>query len=111
MAFSPPSLHLIATASADCVAKLWRARDGKLIAELQEHTSEVTSVAFGGAEEGSDVATGLIYRTISLWATATGQHQAVLEGHDDAVTSVRFSPDGRSVRESEYIDRNIRRNK
>ena len=36
-------------------------------------------------------------QTIKLWDVATGKEQATLKGHTDAVYSVAFSPDGKTL--------------
>jgi WD40 repeat protein len=34
-------------------------------------------------------------RTVIIWETATGKSKKTLKGHDQTVTSLAFSPDGR----------------
>ena len=36
-------------------------------------------------------------KTIKLWDVATGKEQATLKGHTDMVSSVAFSPDGKTL--------------
>ena len=105
MAFSPAALQLIATASDDCPARLWRP-SGDTIAEVQGHNNAVLIVAFGGVQ-GSVVATGSCDHTVGTWATATGQQQAVLKGHDDTLTSVRFISDSHLVRDGICVVSNM----
>ena len=66
-----------------------------MLATLEGHTGQVTSVAF--SPDGNTVLTGSIDRTARLWETASGKLLATLEGHTGQVTSVAFSPDGKTV--------------
>ena len=44
-----------------------------------------------------DAGLGELDKTIKLWDVATGKEQATLKGHTDAVHSVAFSPDGKTL--------------
>src|SRR5215471_17229623 len=45
--------------------------------------------------DGKTVAVGLQDSTVKLWNMATGEAQATLKGHTDAVWTVAFSPSGK----------------
>ncbi|THU76038.1 hypothetical protein K435DRAFT_879809, partial [Dendrothele bispora CBS 962.96] len=53
--------------------------------------SHDNAVAF--SPDGSRLASGLS-KTVRIWNTATGQEEAIMEGHTGEVWSVAFSPDG-----------------
>jgi WD40 repeat protein len=87
-----PSGRLVATASNE-VVRLWRVRDGRLLATLAGHTGAVLDVAF--SPNGARVASGADRsdRTARIWKI-DGSPVAVLR-HRGPVVDVEFSPDGR----------------
>jgi len=73
-------------------------------ATLKGHTGAVSSVAFSpdgktlaSAGNGFDAHNRPIPGEIKLWDTVNGQERATLKGHKDFVTSVAFSPDGKTL--------------
>jgi WD40 repeat protein len=107
MSFSPDSKTL-ATGSDDKTIKLWNLATGKEIQTLNGHQSDITSVSF--SPDGKTLATGSDDKTIKLWNLATGKEIRTFQKHlqsarsvasspDDgkAVTSVSFSPDGKTL--------------
>jgi WD40 repeat protein len=101
--FSPDS-QFVASGSSDRSVRVWDL-SGNQIAELKGHQGPVWSVCF--SPDGRFLATGSRDRTAQLWklsplnkggqgGNASGnQMMTILTGHQDAVTSVCFSPDGR----------------
>lgn len=65
---------------------------GRVIAELEEHTGEVTAVAYSA--DGTILALGSNNGTVRLWEVETGRLRAILSGGMGAVTDVKFSPNG-----------------
>jgi WD40 repeat protein len=85
--------------------RLWDVQTDKAAAILKGPLGFYLSVAFspdgklvaagGGVARGSG-ATGNP-GLVELWDTQTGGHLATLEGHPDVVSSVAFSPDGKTL--------------
>ena len=55
----------ILTGSFDKTAKIWDAYNGDLIADLDEHTAEISACQFNYA--GTQVVTASIDKTVKLW--------------------------------------------
>jgi len=87
--------------------KVWEVQSGRELLSFKGHTQAVTSVAFSadgkrlasgsvGAEfEGSKVTRQ--WGEVKVWDAQTGQEILSLKGHEDRVTSVAFSPDGKRL--------------
>src|SRR5262249_51154297 len=86
--------------------KLWDVRTGQERVIPQERTSLVHSVAF--SPDGKTLATagaskrwydpvGRLRGEIKLWDARTGEERAVLKEHIAPVSSVVFSPDGKTL--------------
>ena len=91
VAFSPDD-ELIASASRDGTAKVWR-RDGSLAATLEGHRDRVRCVAF--SPDGGLIASASQDGAIKLWQP-DGALVTTLEAHSAGVNHVAFSPDGLS---------------
>jgi WD40 repeat protein/serine/threonine protein kinase len=94
VAFSPDGTRIV-TGSFGETAKVWNARSGTLICELQGHTDRVTSVAF--SPDGARIVTGSEDETAKVWDAQSGVALPQLTGHNGLVTSVAFSPDGTRI--------------
>jgi predicted NACHT family NTPase len=112
VAFSRDGQKVI-TGGDDKTAIVWDATTGQRLLNVEGHTAGVTSVAF--APDGRRALTASLDATAKLWdidrqrmlaaigssAAASGPDQAkellTLKAHDQPVTSVNFSPDGRYV--------------
>ncbi|CAE7683532.1 unnamed protein product [Symbiodinium pilosum] len=101
---------LAVTASLDCSARIWEVASGRCLQTLPGGVSPVFWASFAPEEEElataglsaqTDQKTSCIDKkffkgadnTATIWSL-TGQVQTVLEGHEDNVTCVTFSPDG-----------------
>ncbi|MGQ4646669.1 WD40 repeat domain-containing protein [Lyngbya aestuarii] len=89
LSFSPDG-KMIASGSFDSTVKLWRLRDGKLMATLRGHSDKVNSVSF--SHDGKTIASASDDQTIKLWSI-DGQELRTLSGHQAAVLAVSFGYD------------------
>lgn len=103
VAISPNGL-ILATASEDQTIKLWEATSGRLLNELKDHQAPVYGLAF--SPNGRILASTSDDQTIRLWplnpdgslnAETEENSATILEGHQDRVWQVKFSPDGRQL--------------
>ena len=89
-----PSSELLATGSADKLARVWALTTLSLADQLKGHQGQVVDVAV--SPFGQFVATASLDGTARIWniATVPAQLAATLSGHSNFVNDVEFSPDG-----------------
>jgi branched-chain amino acid transport system substrate-binding protein len=95
LAFSPDGAHL-ASASMDATARIWDGATGTPLLVLPSD-EPLTSVAYG--PDGTLLATAGrgSSNAVRLWNASSGEPVRTLTGHQDAVWSVSFSPDGQRL--------------
>jgi WD40 repeat protein len=73
--------------------KIWGAKTGKLVANLEGHTDRVNCLAW--TADGKMLISGSSGSSIRTWNTTTWQQIAVLTGHTHSVYGIAISPNGR----------------
>jgi len=89
-----PDGKLLAAGSADNRAYVWSLEDGKLVTTITDHSGWVLDVAFSA--DGKYLATAGADRVLRVWDTAEWRYAATYV-EEDAVRSVVFVPDGRTL--------------
>ncbi len=97
-AFAPDATH-VATGDWDGKATIWNLQTGKPVLEFPQG-EYVHAVAYDGA--GARLAAGGSDGVVNVYSVADGKLLAKLVGHEDAILSVRFSPDDRYLLTSGY---------
>jgi WD40 repeat protein len=116
VAYSPDGKTL-ASGSYDKSIKLWDVATGRELATLKGNTDAVCSVAY--SPNGKTLAAGSGDLTGRLWSgdhdgmvklsdVATGRELATLKGNTDAVFSVAYSPDGKTLASGSWDDTTIK---
>jgi WD40 repeat protein len=83
----------IVSVSADKVVKVWNADNGQVVQNRGGHQEPIHDVAVA---QNGEVATASGDRTARIWNTGGGV-RTTLQGHDDWIYAVAFSPDGKFV--------------
>ncbi|MEY2565252.1 MAG: hypothetical protein QOH88_3445 [Verrucomicrobiota bacterium] len=91
--FSPDGSRVL-TASDDRTARVWDAKTGKLLVDLEGHQDAVTTAQF--SPDGSRIVTGSKDKTARIWDAQNGKLlSTILE--KGALHSAQFSPDGQRI--------------
>lgn len=86
---------LIVTASNDGVCRVWDARSGEKLHELESNSRNMTGASMNS--NGNKIITSFKNDTILIWDVASEQIIHTLTGHNKAVNYACFSPDGQYV--------------
>ncbi len=87
--FSNDSSRVI-SASMDRTVRIWDVKTGREIKRFDHKITSVRSVAISSRD--SMIAAGCDDHHIHLWDVATGRRVDMLKGHQQLVTSLKFSP-------------------
>jgi WD40 repeat protein len=110
IAFSPDS-HILATGDAESRVKLWDVESGRLIRTLQGRTEAHPTIKLVGSltfsPDGRMIAAGFGSpshqfgnygdQVVIIWNSRTGRPIHTLHAHENAIPSVCFAPDGKSL--------------
>lgn len=97
--FSPDGRWLVST-HGDGAILIWNVAERALVANLNNHSGPVRSVAY--SPSGRRIASASEDRTVILWNAETGRKEATLIGHDSRVMAVTFSPDSNWVASCDF---------
>ena len=87
-------LNLYVTLDSDNSAHVRNLIDGKVKITLETDTEDIRHITFSS---DSSILAGGINHDIHLWDLSTGDNIAILSGHTSSISSINFSPDGRTL--------------
>lgn len=104
VAFSPDG-RMLASGHADTTVRLWDAADGHLVRTLNGHTDHVNTVVFSPDGKLLASSAGWTFESavppmdtvVRLWRVSDGALEQQYTGHRSMVTSIAFSPDGKTI--------------
>uniref|UniRef100_A0A061S7C5 (Myosin heavy-chain) kinase n=1 Tax=Tetraselmis sp. GSL018 TaxID=582737 RepID=A0A061S7C5_9CHLO len=99
LAFGPSS-NILASASDDCLVKVFDADNEVLLCVCEGHLGPVFCVAV--SPDGALVVSGSHDNTVRIWDSHTGNERGTFEGHTSRIYDVQFTPDGRWVASASY---------
>lgn len=86
---------LLATGSADKLARVWNLATQKEVAKLEGHTSYVQAVAFG--KDDAELATGGADKEIKLWDIASAGRKGSFSNRGSPITALHWTPEGKTL--------------
>lgn len=86
---------LLATGSADKLARVWNLATQKEVAKLEGHTSYVQAVAFG--KDDAELATGGADKEIKIWDIANQEKKSAFQNRSAAVTALHWTVGGTNL--------------
>jgi len=101
LAFSPFHEDILATASEDCFAKIWKIPAGGFLDSISEeaqllkgHKRKVGGVSFNGVAENILATTGQDYE-VKIWDISTGTDALTVSGHGGIIQSCDWDYEGK----------------
>jgi hypothetical protein len=99
LCFSPDGTLLATSAARGSPLQIWRVSDGNEVrsfkVEADAHGRDPAPIAFSPSSK--QFAAADANRDIYVWELATGSKVRTFQGHRKAVTSLAFSPDGKTL--------------
>jgi WD40 repeat protein len=93
VAVSPDGRWLVTGACfSDPVLRVWDTATGESVAELEGHTSWISTVLF--SRDGRRLFAASADQSISVWQTGTWQQSGSLRGHTDEIWGMNLAGDG-----------------
>ena len=92
-------VYIFCQGADDALIKIWKACNGRLLATLRGHNSEITDIAVN--YENTLLASGSCDKTIRVWCLRTKAPIAVLQSHTATVTSLQVSRERERERKRE----------
>ncbi|OAA39337.1 nuclear migration protein NudF [Beauveria brongniartii RCEF 3172] len=107
-----PVFSSLASGSDDCTIKIWDWELGELERTIKAHTQAVRDLDFGGPKGAVFLASCSSDLVIKIWDPSDNYNNIrTLNGHEHAITSVRFLPcsgSGKNLLVSASADQTIR---
>lgn len=100
--FNSDATKLISYSAGDGWLCLWEVKSGRLLWRtktefIQKANEYYTLTCFAFSPDENLIASGSGNGTIQLWNAKTGRLIWRVDAHEDSVTAVEFSPDGRTI--------------
>jgi hypothetical protein len=100
--FNPDATELISYSAGDGWFCLWEVKSGRLLWRsktgfIQKADEYYTLTSFAFSPDQHLIASGSGNGTVQLWEAKTGRFLWRVDSHEDSVTAVEFSPDGKTI--------------
>lgn len=108
IAFSSTDANLIVSGSSDGIVRSWKINATETSHVLKRDKGTVTSVAFNKDSSLLASAGGHHDKTIQVWDPKNANHFKTLEGHEDGISCIAFSPTDPNLLVSASFDKTVR---